>query len=217
MTDDDRQTPDEKAELRRRAERALEQKSGEPPASWTELSPETMRSLLHELHVHQVELEMQNEELRKIQHELALSRERYFELYDVAPVGYVSVSGKGLVLEANLTFARLVRLAPEELVNRPFSRFVLWDDQDAFYLLRKQVLDTPARVISRALKGTGFGLGGIRKPEESPSCELRMVRSDGSEFWAKLIATVAKDGEPEDSIWVVVTDISGRHMERKLR
>lgn len=217
MTDDDKQSPKDAAELRRRAEEALEKKSGEPPASWTELSPATAPALLHELQVHQIELEMQNEELRRAQIELDKSRARYFELYDAAPVGYVTLNAKGLILEANLTFARLVNLSWDALANRPFSRFILRDDQDAFYLLRKQVLDTPAMVISRALMGSGFGLGGHSQSHESPSCELRMVRGDGHEYWAKLIATPAGAGATEGSIWVVVTDISARHMERKLR
>lgn len=64
--------------------------------------------MIHELRVYQIELEMQNEELRRMQGELGASQARYFDLYDLAPVGYVTVNEKGLIFEANLTAATLL-------------------------------------------------------------------------------------------------------------
>jgi PAS domain-containing protein len=86
------------------------------------LSPEAARRNLHELRVHQIELEMQNEELRRTQQELEASRERYFDLYDLAPVGYFTLSEQGLILEANLTAAKLFGVARGVLAKRSWKR-----------------------------------------------------------------------------------------------
>ena len=72
------------------------------------LKKRDLDKLVHELQIHQVELEMQNEELRRTQEELQASREQYFELYDIAPVGYFSLSEAGIILEANLTGANML-------------------------------------------------------------------------------------------------------------
>ncbi|MFA6033976.1 MAG: EAL domain-containing protein [Myxococcota bacterium] len=158
------------------------------------LSPAETLRLLQELRVHQIELEMQNEELRRAQDELETARARYFDLYDLAPVGYVTVSGSGLVLEANLTAATLLGVNRESLVNQPFSRFITSEDQDIYYLSRKKLLET----------GT---------PQ---ACELRMVKTDKTVFWAQLEATATKgpstgsgqvtDGEP--ACRIVLSDIT---------
>jgi PAS domain-containing protein len=77
--------------LRRRAEALAAEAAGGMPENVEVLSPEAARRALHELRVHQIELEMQNEELRRTQQELEASRERYFDLYDLAPVGYFTL------------------------------------------------------------------------------------------------------------------------------
>ncbi len=92
--------------------------------------------------MHQIELEMQNEELRRPQAELDAARARYFDLYDLAPVGYCTLSEKGLILEANLTAATLLGVARGALVKQPISRFILKEDQDIYYLHRKQLFET---------------------------------------------------------------------------
>ena len=107
-------------DLRKRAENAVLM-----PDIIKTLSPDEVRQTLHELQVHRVELEMQNEELRRTQEELEASLERYFDLYDLAPVGYFTLSDKGLILEANLKVAKLLDIKRSALVKMPLSRFIL--------------------------------------------------------------------------------------------
>jgi len=132
--------------------------------------------LLQELRVHQVELEMQNQELRQAQEELQVSRERYFDLYDMAPVGYVTLSDQGLILEANLRASALLATPRNQLIGQALARFIDSRDQDAYYLYRRQ----------------------LSKPEPRV-CEVRMTRPGGVPFWARLEASVVQqppDGTP---------------------
>ncbi len=155
------------------------------------LSPEETRRLLHELRVHQIELEMQNEELRRAQEALEASRARYFDLYDLAPVGYVTISTEALILEANLTAATLLGASRGALVKQPLTRFILSEDQGIYYRHRKQLFETG----------------------EPQVCEIRMVRQGGRLFWARLEATVAQDndsGAPPVACHVVLSDITER-------
>ncbi len=92
-------------DLRRRAEKLLTSKKEVTEEILGANTPE----LIHELEVHQIELEMQNEELRRTQVELTESRNRYYDLYDFAPVAYFSLDHKGRILEVNLAGAHLVR------------------------------------------------------------------------------------------------------------
>ena len=162
------------AKLRQREESAGRPRAVRSLESVESLSPEATRRLLHSLRVHQIELEAQNEELRRTQVELDASRARYFDLYDLAPVGYITVSEPGLILQANLTSATLLGVMRDDLVRQPLTRFICTDDQDKFYLLRRQLLATG----------------------EPQTCELRLVKSGGTFFWANLAATVVPKLSP---------------------
>ena len=94
-------------------------------------SPEKTRRMLHELRSYQSELEMQNEELRRAQAELDASRARYFDLYNVASVGYCTLSEEGQILEANFTAANLLGVASGSLTGQPLTGFILAEDQDS--------------------------------------------------------------------------------------
>jgi PAS domain S-box-containing protein len=150
--------------------------------------PQDVHVTLHELRVHQIQLEMQNEELRRTQTALGAERERYLDLYDQAPVGYCTISPQELILEANLCVASLLGVARDALVKQPITRFILKEDQDTYYLFRKQP----------------FLAGRLQV------CELRMVPQDGRAFWAQLQATVAEDDSGAPVCRLVMTDITDR-------
>jgi PAS domain S-box-containing protein len=133
-----------------------------------------------------------NDELRRVQGELDGSRERYVDLYDLAPVGYCTLGKAGLISQANLTAARLLNQSRGALISQAFSRFILNDDQDIFYLHRKRLLETG----------------------EPQSCELRMTRKDGDPFWAHLESTTTQANEDASDIRIVLSDVSvRRHAE----
>ncbi|MBK9441047.1 MAG: hypothetical protein IPN53_06940 [Comamonadaceae bacterium] len=97
------------------------------------LLPHDTGLLLHELQVHQIELELQNEQLRSAQRAIEIERSRYFDLYDLAPVAYCTLSDKGFFLQANQTTATLFGLSREALVEWVFFRLILKADQYAWY------------------------------------------------------------------------------------
>ena len=119
--------------LRQRADESLQTESGISSKDLETLSPEEIRRSLHELRVHQIELEMQNEELRRTQEELETARERYFDLYDLAPVGYFTLNEEGVFLETNLTAARLLGVSRNTLIRQPITRFIDKENQDIYY------------------------------------------------------------------------------------
>ena len=132
------QYADKFADLRKRAEQILAEQS----AILDEAPAREFSQVLHELHVHQIELEMQNDELRRAQLELEASHRNYLELYDFAPVGYFTLDKTGLMVEANLTCATLLGVARIQLIKQPFSQFVHADDQDAYYFFKKQLFES---------------------------------------------------------------------------
>ncbi len=174
----------EKGPLRRQAEEKLKRLPPFPEA----LSPEETRQALHELRVYQIELEMQNEELRKAQLQLEALRARYFDLYNLAPVGYCTIDAKGLIREVNLAAENLMGVAGGGLIAQPFTRFILKEDQDIYYLYQKQ------------LKSKG----------EPLPCELRLTRLNGAVFWGHLVGGLAQDSDGAPVCRVVLSDVTER-------
>jgi PAS domain S-box-containing protein len=173
--------------LQRAQERFLERQEPLSGVTSPSVSP-TAEALVHELQVHQIELEMQNEELRHSQLALAESREDYFDLYDLAPVGYFTVSETGIILKANLTVASMLGRTRSSLINKQLTRFIHKSDQDHLYLCRRASLDGP----------------------QAQACELRMRKAGDTYFWAQAVLTFSKDrqGMPEQRI--ILTDIDLR-------
>ena len=174
--------------LHERAEAIMRERVRWPLEQSATTKPEEVQRIFHELQVHQIELEMQNEELRRSQLELVTARSRYFDLYELAPIGYITLSEQGLIRQANLSASNLLDTPRSALIQRPISKIILPADQDIFYLTRKELLVTGNLQI----------------------CELRIVRSDGKPVWVHLSAAIAQDADGAPEIRLVLTDISGR-------
>ncbi len=116
--------------LRQKAETALTT----TPAQLKKMTPEGVQHLVHELQVHQIELELQNEELQRTQLEAEAARDRYATLFDFTPVGYTTLDGQGRILEANLTLCHLVGVKRSAILQEKFEQFVYSEDQHAFRL-----------------------------------------------------------------------------------
>lgn len=161
--------------------------------------PEVSQEGFYELRAQQLELQMQSEELRRAQTELEASRQKYFDLYDLAPVGYVALNNKGLILEANLTIAKMLGVAKGSLLkrNRRLSKFVFPEDGDLFYKNLRLLFDTGKWKVF----------------------DLRLVPEAGMPFWARMEATVSKndsDGEPLCRL-AVINITAQKETEEELR
>lgn len=155
------------------------------------LSPEKVQQLIHELQVHQIELEMQNDELRRAQLQLEESRDRFVDLYDYAPIGYFTLDGNSLILEVNLAGANLLGMERESLIGKPLTSFADKDSRDTFYFHRNQVLETATRHI----------------------CEIKLVKPDDGWFHAQLESIGIADSEGKFSgLRTAISDITDRKL-----
>jgi PAS domain S-box-containing protein len=152
----------------------------------TEQEPDTIGSanfagVVHELKVHQIELEQQNDELRRARNALEESRQKFSDLYDFAPAGYLTLDQAGLVVQANLTAAGMLGLPLHRLIDRPFVKFLSPASHDAYYLSRRT------------------------KPEHL-SGEFVLRKADGTFFTGDLVSRQL----PNDRLQVVILDVSER-------
>ncbi len=170
-------------DLRRRAEERLTIAPDEGQVQ----PPPHVDNLVHELRTHQIELELQNEELRHTQQELIESRNRYAHLYDYAPVGYVTVDHHGIIVEANLALADMLRTQCDALLHQPLTAFIAHVDQDAYYHHRRVALKSGQRSTAR----------------------LRMQRHDEKVFSAQLDTILIPADHPDHiRLRTVVSDIT---------
>ncbi len=179
--------------LRQRAEAIFHEHSGQAPVlAKRSQTPQKLR----DLGVHQIELELQNEELRTLRLAFEASRARYLDLYDMAPVGYCTLDAQGLILRGNLKAATLLGLPRAALLKRRFANFIFNEDQGEYARLHDRLLAT-------------------RQPQE---CDLRMLDGNSLPFWTHLATTLAESEDDAAVMRVVVTDISARKQaESELR
>ncbi len=184
-------SPREPNELRKKAKK-LPAETGEKISGIP--SEKDIQHPAHELSVYHIELEMQNDELRRAQEQLEGSRSRYFDLYENAPVGYLTLDNKGVVLDMNLTAARLLGIERTFLLNKPFAFLIAPESQDAFYLHIRDLLHSP----------------GTR------ACELALRRGKGGErFFHVQLESIAVQANGTTAIRTVLTDIAERKRTEK--
>jgi PAS domain S-box-containing protein len=150
---------------------------------------------MHELHVHQVELEQQNEELRRTQDELASARDRFVDLFDFAPVGYLTLDRDGRVLEANLTMATALGVDRPSILGRPFVQFIAAPHADRWQRLK-------ARAMRRG---------------EAQRIELSLRQPGGDLIQAQLDCLRVERPQSGPQLRIALTDISQRQLAERNR
>ena len=179
--------------LRSRAEALLAQ-SNDPR---TNLLHKDVQTLIHDLSVHQIELEMQNEELLQAQNKLQQAKDKFQNLYNHAPVGYLSLDAYGMILQHNQTFGIMLDTPGSVAIGSPFSSFMISEDRDIF-LARYRAF--------------------FNKPEEK-NIDVRLSRADGSLLWVRLSGRRdVRDSESQESgecLLLTVADINSEKQNEK--
>jgi PAS domain S-box-containing protein len=179
--------------LRARAERRLAERSREDAVARL---LEEARALTHEFEVHRVELELQNEELQRSQLLLAESEDRYRSLHDFAPVGYLTLDAKDIVLEANWAAAEQLRQSRGALIGQPFAQFVAKDHQERWARERQAALAKPG--------AARFEL------------ELELWRGDATPLDADVVASCSMTS-PENEIELRIALVDATQRRRNIR
>ena len=159
-----------------------------------ELAQQKTEKLLHELSTHEIEIEMQNDELRQAQVAMEESRDRYVDLYDFAPIGYLTLTRDALISEINLTGARLLGTERDKLIHSRFARLVASEDSDRWHR----------------------HFMGILQHGDQQSCELALRRGDGSRFHAQLdCLRLINDGNAP-VVRITLTDVTERNQAQSV-
>jgi PAS domain S-box-containing protein len=153
------------------------------------------RALVHELRVHQVELEQQNEELRRAHVDLAAARDRFIDLFDFAPVSYLTLDRGGRIVEANLTAAEEFATTRDALLGSPFVRFVARSDSDRW----------------QRLAGAAFRRGDLRRTQ------LLLLREGGQAFHAQLDCRRVVRSGSKPQLRLTLSDASQRELAERNR
>ena len=166
------------------------------PTDDSEMGPADLHGILHELRVHQIELEIQNEELRRTQAELEAARDQYFDLYDQAPMGYLTIDEKGIIRRANLTIASMLSLPRAHLVSQSFYLFVSREHHGTL------------------LQHLKYGA----KTGTKQNIETKLLKKDGTEFHAQMESSPLEFEDGALGLRIVLVDISRlKTAERELR
>jgi diguanylate cyclase (GGDEF)-like protein/PAS domain S-box-containing protein len=170
--------------LRRRAQKQLKSRTAviEKPSS------QEPRDLLQELQIHHVELEMQNEQLRQTQVELETALTKYTDLYDFAPVAYLTLDDRGRILEANLTATRLLGIERSRLVQQPLAPFIQPEDKQKFWAYLVAVI----------------------QGQEAPPLELRLQGEGGAKVTVQLDSLLMPDAAGHPQVRASLIDVTPR-------
>ncbi len=150
------------------------------------LSPEAARRLLNEMHIKQTQLETLNEELRRVHAAAEASQERYFDFYNVAPVGYLTLTIKSMIVEANLTVASLLGVSRESLIRQPLIRFIHQEDQGSYHSHIKQLFLTGA----------------------SETCEFRLLNKNNETLWIRMESLLVHSSDKQELCHAVISEIT---------
>lgn len=180
--------------LRQRALAAYQQKLAQMPFDDLQITPEDVLQTIHELRVHQIELEMQNDELQQSQVALEQSQARFRDLYENAPVGYCLVDADGLISHTNCTLAEMLGLSTPQINRQPFQSFIDKVDQDVFYHLRRR----------------------INSSSKTQSCELRIL-SGQNPLWVQLTVSKAAVEPDSNCLRVALVNIDERVRAEKAK
>jgi PAS domain S-box-containing protein len=134
----------------------------------------SQRGLLHDLHVHQLELELQNAALRDVQRALEASHGKYSDLFDLAPIAYVTLDSKGVVIEANLSAAALFGFQRELLIGKPLIALARFDEPTIWWSHLRRCLATREPVTSELRFATARGI------QEVQATSVSVAGADGT-------------------------------------
>lgn len=169
------------SELRRKAEEIAVSRSVATESVSDDLD---CKRMLHELQVHQIELETQNKELRRTQLDLDAINFRNFYLYNLAPIAYIHLTVEGVIDENNSSAAKMFGVGHNDLLKNPFIKYIFCEEQDKYLKHREKFF----------------------KPHDNQGLDIRMVRADGSLFWILLQALPADTGD----CWITLSNITDR-------
>jgi PAS domain S-box-containing protein len=182
----DKNLPPNLKEIKERAEKIVKEK-GIATGNYTD---KDLNHIIHDLQVHQIELELQNEELRATQKRLENSKEDYFNLFNKAPVGFLLLDNLGFIKKVNSTLLVLLNISSDSILEKPFNEFIHPDDTNIFLSRLKAFFRTPENKrmdIRLKKRGSGYIYARI---------EGQKLLSEGSE------------NQSEDLLLAAVTDIS---------